>query len=73
MNPQQGCVRLANRYWPAKGPTNPLWAGSTFHVKRPYILAGSAAMPTINRNYYTFVSTLLTHLCMPTEYQSLRK
>ena len=65
-------VRLANRDWPAKGSANPLWAGSTFHVECPYILAGTAATPTINRNHHNFETTLLTRLCMPTDYQWLR-
>ena len=68
MHPQQGCVRLANQDWPAKGPVNLLWAVSTFHMERPYIIDGSAATPTVSRNYHNFVTTLLTHLCMPTDY-----
>ena len=68
MHPQQGCVRLANQDWTAKEPTKPSWAVSNFHVERTYILAGSADTPTINRNYHNFVTTLLTNICMPTDY-----
>ena len=61
-------VRIPNQDFPAKGPANLSWASSTFHVERPYILAGSATTPTINRNYHNFVTTLLTYLRMPTDY-----
>ena len=71
MHPQQGCVRLANQDWTSKEPTKPSWAVSNFHVERPYILSVPAATLTINRNFHHFVTTLLTHLCMPTDYHYL--
>ena len=40
-------------------------------VERLYILSSLAATLTINRKYNNFVTTLLTHLCIPTDYQTI--